>query len=300
MLAIAGRVAEHWARSGPADQAGNLLAALSGGEPSVNETIIAGLARGWPKDRPATVDPAVEAVLGRLTTELTPQARAQLVRLVGLWGNQALDRLGAEIAASLLVTARDEKLSESRRIDAARQLVELRESDQSVARNLLALIVPGTSTELGAGLIEAVAGSKSPQVGEALADLLPTLSPSVRSRVIRVLLGRADWSPAILATLERDPALLSELALDQKQALTSHPNREIAERAKKLLAHGGGLPDPDRQQVIDRIAPLVSEGGDPARGKSCLPAAMRQVPQARSRRRPGWSRPHRHGSHSSN
>jgi putative heme-binding domain-containing protein len=116
-------------------------------------------------------------------------------------------------------------------------------------------------------LIEAVAASKSSQIGRALADLLPTLSPSVRSRAMRVLLGRADWSPALLTAFEKDPALLSQLALDQKLALTSHPNREIAARAKKLLAQGGGLPDPDRQQVIDRIAPLVKEGGDPLRGK---------------------------------
>jgi uncharacterized protein len=267
VLAISGRVAEHWARGGPTDKVSDLLAALAGGEPSVNETIIAGLARGWPKNRPATVDGAMEAVLARLTIELTPPARGQLVRLAGLWGNQALDRLGAEIAASLLAAARDEKLTDAQRIEAARQLVELRESDESAARNLLALIVPDTSTELGAGLVEAVAGSKSAQIGKALADLLPAVSPSVRSRVIRVLLGRADWSPALLATLEKDPALLSQLALDQKQALAAHPNREIAGRAKKLLAQGGGLPDPDRQKVIDRIAPLVKEGGDPARGK---------------------------------
>jgi uncharacterized protein len=267
VLAIASRVAEHWARGAPRESVGVLLAALPGGERSVNETIIAGLARGWPKDRPVPVDQAMEAVLARLTTELSPPARGQLVRLVGLWGNQALDRLGAEIAASLLVTARDEKLAEARRIEAARQLVELRDSDESAARNLLALMGPGTSTELGTGLVEAVAGSKSPQIGKALADLLPTLTPSVRSRVIRALLGRADWSPDLLATLEKDPALLSQLALDQKQALASHPNRGIAERAKKLLAQGGGLPDPDRQQVIDRIAPLVKQGGDSARGK---------------------------------
>jgi uncharacterized protein len=267
VLAIAGRVAEHWARGGPIEKVGILLSALPGGEPSVNETIIAGLARGWPKDRAAAVDRAMEVVLGRLTTELTPPARGHLVRLVGLWGNRALDRLGAEISASLLVTARDETLAESRRIEAARQLVELRESDLGVARNLVALIVPGASTELGTGLIEAVAASKSPQVGNDLADRLPSFSPSVRARVIRVLLGRADWSPALVATLEKDPALLSQLALDQKQALVAHPNREIAARAKKLLAQGGGLPDPDRQQVIDRIAPLVKEGGDAPRGK---------------------------------
>ena len=93
----------------------------------------AGLARGWPKDRPARVDAATGEALKKLTIELTPAARAQLVRLVGPWGNQALDRLGAEIAASLLASVKDEQLSESRRIEAARQLIELRAADPSGA-----------------------------------------------------------------------------------------------------------------------------------------------------------------------
>jgi putative heme-binding domain-containing protein len=89
----------------------------------------------------------------------------------------------------------------------------------------------------------------------------------VRSRVLRIVLGRTDWIPALVDALERDPGRLSELALDQKQALTAHPSREIAARARKLMEHGGGLPDPDRQQVIDRLAAQLKEGGDPDRGK---------------------------------
>ncbi len=81
------------------------------------------------------------------------------------------------------------------------------------------------------------------------------------------MLGRSDWVPAFVDWLEHDPARLSELALDQKQALAAHPNRDIAARAKKLLASGGGLPDRDRQLVIDRLAPELEQGGDPARGK---------------------------------
>jgi putative heme-binding domain-containing protein len=81
------------------------------------------------------------------------------------------------------------------------------------------------------------------------------------------LLGRSDWVSAFVESLEHDPARLSELALDQKQALAAHPNREIAARAQKLLEHGGGLPDPDRQLVIDRLSAQLEQGGDAARGK---------------------------------
>jgi putative membrane-bound dehydrogenase-like protein len=267
VLTIADRVAEHWARGGPSASAGDLVAALVGGDPAVNESILRGVARGWPKNRPVAVDGAMEDSLKRLAVELTPAARAQLVHLVGSWGNQAFDRLGAEIAASFWATIRDEKLSDWRRVDAAKQLIELRVTDPTVARGLLELIAPRMSSELAAGLLEAVSASKAPQVGEAFVALVPRLTPGLRARVFRALLGRSDWVPALVDALERDPTRLSELALDQKQALAAHPNREIAARAKRLLERGGGLPDPDRQQVIDQLAAQLREGGDPARGK---------------------------------
>ena len=59
---------------------------------------------------------------------------------------------------------------------------------------------------------------------------------------------------------------MSLLSLDQTQALAAHPDRSIAERAKALLAKGGGLPDPDREKVIQALAPIVLKGGDAARG----------------------------------
>ena len=92
------------------------------------------------------------------------------------------------------------------------------------------------------------------------------------------MLGRADWSPALVDALENGQAQISELALDQKQALAAHPDQKIAERARRLLARGGGLPDPDRQKVIDRLAPLLKEGGDAGARQGGLPGTVLQVP----------------------
>ena len=113
VVRVAERIAEHWARGGPTESVGGLLGALVGGEPYVNEAILRGMTRGWPKGRPGRIDAATGEALTKLTTELTPTARAQLVRLVGSWGDQALDRLGHEIAATLLASVKNEKLAES-------------------------------------------------------------------------------------------------------------------------------------------------------------------------------------------
>ncbi len=89
----------------------------------------------------------------------------------------------------------------------------------------------------------------------------------MRAEALRALIGREDWAPSYLSAVESGSLRLDELSLDQKQALAAHPLRTIAERAKKLLAQGGGLPDADRQKVIDTLAPIVLKGGDAERGR---------------------------------
>ena len=209
------------------------------------------MARGWPKGRPARLDREHAEAIKKLAMELPSAARGQLVRLVSPWGNSILDSINAEMATSLLASAKDESLSEQRRVEAARQLVELRAASDETARQLLDMITPRTPPDLAAGLIDAVATGSAPETGNALVERLPALAPASRALVIRALLRRADWTPALMTALEKNELRLSELVLDQKQALSAHPNTAIARRARGLLQQGGGLPDPDRQRVID-------------------------------------------------
>ena len=60
---------------------------------------------------------------------------------------------------------------------------------------------------------------------------------------------------------------LSDLSLDQKQALAAHPNTRIRQRSEKLLTQSGELPSPDRQKVIAELLPGVEQAGDSACGK---------------------------------
>ena len=267
VLRIVERVAEHWARGGPVEQAGALLTSLRGGAAPINEALLRGMARGWPKGHPAKLDKETAEAVKQLAIELPAAGRGQLIRLVSPWGNSVLDSINAEMAASLLATAKDESLSESRRVEAARQLVELRAASDDLAQQLLALITPRTPPDLAAGLIGAVADGSAPGAGNAMVERLPALAPALRAEVIRALLRRADWTPALMTALEKNQLRLSELELDQKQALAAHPNTAIARRARRLLQQGGGLPDPDRQKVIDVITDKVKQGGDPAAGK---------------------------------
>ena len=269
-------VAEHYARGGPVETIGSLLSALGASEGNANATdtndqinsaVIAGLAKGWPRGKTATFDDATETALVDLVQKLPPASRGPLATFATRAGSKKLEQYGAEIAASFMLVAKDEKQSDAARKDAATQLITFRRLDASAASDLLAMITPKTAPDLGKGLIEAIGKSESPDVGAILVTTLNSLTPSVRPVVIRVLLSRADWSEALLDGLNAGTVQVGELSLDQKQSLTAHPSRKIADRARRILSRGGGLPNPDRQKVIDELMPLTEQTADAVAGK---------------------------------
>jgi putative membrane-bound dehydrogenase-like protein len=265
-LAIVKSVAEHYARGAPSDSISTLIGALGDCEPKLAEAIVAGLARGWPRDRKAVLDDTAERAFDRLMTRLPVASKAALVSLAGRLGSKKLDEFSVAIAGDLIKAAGDPSRSDTDRITAAGQLTDLR-GDVETARSLLAIVTPKASPALGAGLIEAVARGRDRAVAPALVEALPAMTPSSRAAALKALLSRAEWTPALVDAIEQGKVRLDDLSLDQKQSLAAHPDTAIAERAKKLLARGGGLPDPNRQKVIDELAPAVLKGGDPAKGK---------------------------------
>jgi uncharacterized protein len=267
LVAVVSRAAEHQARRGEAQAVGPLVEALADGNAGVADAVVAGLVRGWPKDKAPALAESTEKALARLLAKLAPAARGQLVALSARWGSKALEKYAVEVVAALVAQVRNEKETEPNRIQAAAQLIDFRRGDADAARQLFALLTPQASPELGQGLLEALARSEAATTGPALVELLPSLTPGVKAAAVRALLGRTDWTTLLLDAAAKGTLHLTELTLDQRQGLTTHPNAKIAARARELLAKGGGLISPDRQKVIDELLPLTQKAGNPAAGK---------------------------------
>ena len=72
----------------------------------------------------------------------------------------------------------------------------------------------------------------------------------------------------MLDAIAEDRVALADLTLDQKQALSVHPDKGLRERALKLLKEKGSLPNPDREKVLKELLPLAEKTGDVALGKA--------------------------------
>jgi putative membrane-bound dehydrogenase-like protein len=258
-------VAEHVAR-GEIAEPQPLVTALLNAQPEISSAIVRGLAKGWPRDHQPQLTPELEQSIAALFDKLPSSSKSQVAALATRWGSAKLGEQIAAMAGKFFDDAAKSDLADDARIAAAAQFVDLQKSEGSTAK-LLDLITPRTSPELARGLVEALGHSESLAIGVALAEQLPKLTPAVRQSALKVLLSRNDWTNSLLSALQNSKLQLADLSLDQKQALANHPDRQIANRARRILDAGGSLPNPDRQKVLDDLRPLVEQKGDPAAGK---------------------------------
>ena len=268
LVAAAAQVAEHYARGGPVDSVGSLFPELAGGDARIVAAVIGGLAQGWPKDRPVALNTKTEKAMEALFDGLPLGAQGQIISLASAWGSQSFARREARIVGDLLSAIEDEDRPDDERIAAARHLIELKNNDDGVIDELLVRIIPRTSPELAAGLLAALEGTRSEHVGPALIGALPRQTPATAQAAMRLLLRRTDWTRSLLQSAEQGKVDLNSLALDQQQALTRHPNRKLARRARRLFSAGGGLPSADREKVLQQFMPVTETRGDAVAGKA--------------------------------
>jgi putative membrane-bound dehydrogenase-like protein len=260
-------VAEHHGRDGETRWLDRMLQALAVGEPAVAEAIVTGLARGWPRAKAVALKAETEEQLAKLWTRASPACKGQLIKLAAAWGTESLAKYAAEAAQALLSVIGDEQRTDAARVAAARQYLEFQASDHKAVEQVLGLVTPRSTPALAGGLVDALASSTSANLGPTLVQRIGGLPPSARAAAVRVLLSRTDATRALLDALDKGQVQPGELTLDQKESLTSHPDRKIAARAKAILARGGGLPSADRQRVIDDLLPLTKRNGKADEGK---------------------------------
>jgi putative membrane-bound dehydrogenase-like protein len=260
-------VAGHLARQTPDNVLSPLLSDLGKARPAVAEAILAGLASGWPADKPARLDDKGTAALTELSLKLSPRGTLQLAALLQRWGQQdKLKGLTTGLKKALIKRVADARLADDDRLAAAGDLITLGGDKKSVTI-VLEQINPKASPALTVGLLAAVGKSNAAVVGPTLVKRWAELTPASRSTAMAVFLRRPAWTKALLAGLEKGQIDKTDLGIDRAQQLSKHPDQTIAALAKKLLASSGQLPSPDRQKVLKHLLPLAKLRGDTVKGK---------------------------------
>jgi putative membrane-bound dehydrogenase-like protein len=268
LLAVAGIVAEHYARNAPVDSVITVITSLADADSQVIAAIVRGLSKGWPANKAPKLDDRTENDLEKLITRLPPERRGELIKLTTTWGSKKFERLAAEVSRSLLTKVKDESLPAAERVAAARELAGYRSGDVGTVEALLEQITPLTPPETAIGFLQALEGSEAAQTGKLILERLSALTPATRAAGLGILLTRPEWTCELLASAEKNQVRLVDLSLDQQRALSDHPDPRIRFRARQLLSRGGALPNPDRLKVLAEWLPVTKDKGDAVAGKA--------------------------------
>jgi putative membrane-bound dehydrogenase-like protein len=260
-------VAEHFARGEAAEAAPALLAGLPEAPPAVADAFLAGLAAGWPADRPPTLDATAQDALIAAMGTLGSEGQLRLATLAGRWGlADRFEDAMRDLRAGLAGEVGDAGRPEADRIAAASRLAQLNPDADALAAILDPINAKATPA-LAAGLLNAVGGATADEVAPLVVERWGRFTPALRRQAIELLLKRSEWTGTLLGALEDGTIGVADLAIDQANRLAAHPDKSIAERAGTLLAQGGRIPSPDRQKVLDGLLPITQEAGDAAHGR---------------------------------
>ena len=261
-------VAEHVARSKPESaQLIELLNGLQSAPPQLTQVVLDGLAEGWPRDHRPEGSKALDAALTALLEKSPASARARLLQVASLSGSAALQEYAREVTDSLLKVVSDADADNAARIRAAREAISFQSLNSDVVEEILEQITPATSPDLTNGLIDATALSDAEDLGPLLVERVASWTPQSKASAVRVLLARPVTTRSLLDAFVEGTMDLSDLTLDQKQALRAHPDRQLRAAAENLMKAGGGLPDADREKVLQGLLQLCEEQGDVKVGK---------------------------------
>lgn len=265
ILAVLG---EHMGRSGESEHAVAFVTSLSKANPAIAEPILAGFVTGWPVNAAVADSPELGQGLALLLSTQSATGKGRVLQLAKAWKSQSLSAQAKAIADVFLKQASDAQASGSDRVQNASQWILLRGDDAQAVEQLLALITPQLDADIAAGFIATLADATSPDAGAILVDKLPSWTPDLKQAAIRQLMSKTSWTKTLVDAIGSGSIPLTELALDQRTALAGHPDKAIAAQARKLIESKGGLPNADRQKVIEQLAAISKNLGDPVKGRT--------------------------------
>jgi uncharacterized protein len=267
-LQITRRIAEHLARSRPdAASLESLMTAMQTSTPDVADVVLDGLTRGLPSDFQLEINHGFNEALVAAFAQLDHSAKFKLLRLAGQCKSDALLPYEKEIVDLLMGALADVKATPDQRVAAATNLINFRSSDEEAVKQVIQQINAQTPPELASRLLETLRGSESESAANLILKSLRFLTPQSKTSALNVILSKPAWTKGLLESVEKDEFDLNELSLEQQQSLRTSPNHALRNQAEKLLALGGGLPDADREKVIQSLLHVTKTTGDVAAGR---------------------------------
>lgn len=236
-----------------------LARAVRSGTEAQRVATLGGVAEGLRQRRQKNLDlPAARAVLKTLLADGSEAVRKAASGLAGFIRTMSGEELGAAVRKAAAV-ALDESRPVNERVDAAALLGS--GEFGAVAPALKDLLGPRQPEAIQLAALQSLDAQADPGVVTIITGIWRRLVPTVRERALDVLTGRKDRLGPLLEAFEKGEIPAEQLDGRRRAQLLSFPDREIAERAKKILKE-----PPMDPKLFDAFKGALDLKGDVTRG----------------------------------
>lgn len=149
-------------------------------------------------------------------------------------------------------------------ISAIQFLATVRAGQASASERLASMISPKNSPMLQSAILSALTTMADRQTPDRLLGHWRTLTPPLQRKVTEALLNRADWTPALLTSLENGTVADRDLNAAQRERLLRSSSATVRARATKLFAESGATA---RHDIVKRLESEVGSPGNAAQGR---------------------------------
>ncbi|MFO0948625.1 MAG: PVC-type heme-binding CxxCH protein [Planctomycetota bacterium] len=172
------------------------------------------------------------------------------------------DRMFEQLFAGARSTAQDEEAVVEERRDAA---LLLGFGDfEKVREPLAGLLASQTPAEVQRAAITALAGQSRPEVAGILLEKWRGYTPPIRAEIAEVLLGRKEWTLALLDAVDAGTVNAAQIPPTRKGLLLESSDPTIRKRAEEVL---GKTVQSPRNEVIHAYRVALDNAGDPTKGE---------------------------------
>ncbi|MDB6124067.1 MAG: Trehalose utilization [Pedosphaera sp.] len=207
---------------------------------------------------------AFKTLLASSDTELTTVSLPLLAR----WdktGSMAGDLKG--LVVKLSEQLNDAGRSDDERMQTVNTLLGVRQMNAEIVPSVAHILGSSSSSVLQRRIIEALGNVPEAGIGEALVGAYPKLSADLQETALNQLLKRADWSLALLNAIQGSKINLATLGPVTINRLRTHSDKAVSERANKLIDELRGPEMKEKNALIAKFTPLVTQRGNVVRGK---------------------------------
>ncbi len=251
--------------------AGQLVVLLAGkpaAADGLKAAVLESLTRELKADTTPVWSPELQQALGKLLASPNDELAALTLPLAASWDKTgALANEVKPLVKKLTVELNDGSQADERRAQLARSLLAVRQLDAGILPSVARILGSTNSAALQLRVVVALGNVAEPAVGGILANAYANLPAPLQETAMNEHFKRADWSLALLDAIEAGKINLATVGPVGINRLRTHSDRTVAERANKIIDTIRGPEMKEKDTLIARFTPLVTQPGDAARGK---------------------------------